>query len=330
MPRRSSPLPGSVPASALLPLAQEAELRIRPYIRETYLERSGALSHTFNADVYCKLENLQHTGSFKARGAMNKVLSLSDEERAAGIVAASTGNHGAAAARSAAVIGVPCHVFVPPGVDPSKLANIRRYGATIEEHGADPADAERFARRYAADRGSTYVSPYNDADVVAGQGTVGIELARQLERIDTVFVAMGGGGLGVGIAGVLKGLGRRTRIVACSPENSAVMAASVRAGRILDIPSQPTLSDGTAGGVEEDAITFDLCRELIDDYVTIPEDDIATALRQFMETHHLLIEGAAAVAVAGLGRMPDAIAGRTAVVIICGGNIGLDTLRRIL
>ena len=245
-------------------------MRIRPYIRETYLERSAALSSEFGADVYCKLENLQHTGSFKARGAMNKVLSLSDEERAAGIIAASTGNHGAAAARSAAVAGIPCHVFVPPGVDPSKLANIRRYGATIEEHGTDPADAERFARTYAADHGSTYVSPYNDAAVVAGQGTVGIELARQLESIDAVFVATGGGGLGVGIAGVVKGLGYPARIVACSPENSAVMAASVRAGRILDLPSHPTLSDGMARGVEEDAITFDLCRELIDDWVTVP------------------------------------------------------------
>ena len=280
--------------------------------------------------MYCKLENLQHTGSFKARGAMNRVLSLSDAERAAGIVAASTGNHGAAAARSAGVVGIPCHVFVPPGVDPSKLANIRRYGATIEEHGTDPADAERHARAYAAERGATYVSPYNDAEVVAGQGTVGIELDRQLERIDTVFVAMGGGGLGVGIAGVLKGLGRPTRIVACSPENSAVMAASVRAGRILDMPSQPTLSDGTAGGVEADAITFDLCRELIDDFVTIPEDDIAETLRQFIDAHHLLIEGAAAVAVAGLAQRRDVIAGGTVVVVLCGGNIGLDTLRRVL
>jgi threonine dehydratase len=317
-------------APDLLPLARAAEQRIRPYIRETYLERSVALSSAFDADVYCKLENLQHTGSFKARGAMNKVLSLSEEERSAGIVAASTGNHGAAAARSAGVVGVPCHVFVPAGVDPSKLANIRRHGATIEEHGADPADAERFARRYAAERGRTYVSPYNDPAVVAGQGTVGVELARQLDGIDTVFVALGGGGLAVGIAGVLKGLGMTPRIVACSPEHSAVMAASVRAGRILDLPSRPTLSDGTAGGVEENAITFDLCRELIDDYVTVSEDEIAVALRHFIEGHHLLIEGAAAVAVAGLQQLHSDIAGHTIVVIICGGNIGLDTLRDVL
>ena len=266
--------------------------------------------------MYCKLENLQFTGSFKARGAMNKVLSLSATEHAAGIVAASTGNHGAAVARSAREVGAPCHVFVPERVDPSKLQNIRRFGASITAHGTDPADAERRARAYAADNGLVYVSPYNDPVVVAGQGTIGLELSRQLPRIDAILIALGGGGLACGIAGALKGLGRSTRIVACSPENSAVMAASVRAGQILDLPSRPTLSDGTAGGVE--------------DYLTIPEAAIADALRTFIEDHHLLIEGAAAVAVAGLRQIADTLEGKTVVVILCGGNIGLDTLRSVL
>jgi threonine dehydratase len=314
----------------VLSLAREAEDRIRPYIRETYLERSPTLSAEAHADVYCKLENLQFTGSFKARGAMNRVLSLDAAERRGGVVAASTGNHGAAVARSAGVVGVPCHVFVPERVDPSKLANITRFGATVERHGDDPADTERHARTYASEHGSTYVSPYNDLAVVAGQGTVGIELSRQLEDIDAVFVALGGGGLVTGIAGVLKGLGHATRVVACSPEHSAIMAASVRAGRILDLPSRPTLSDGTAGGVEADAITFALCQELVDDYLTVSEQEIADTLRSFIDTHHLLIEGAAAVAVAGLAQMRPALEGQNVVIVLCGGNIGFDTLRTIL
>jgi threonine dehydratase len=314
----------------ILRMAREAEARIRPFIRETYLEQSAALSAECGADVYCKLENLQFTGSFKARGALNKVLSLGDADRTAGLVAASTGNHGAAVARSAELVHAPCRVFVPEQVDPSKLANIRRFGATIEAHGADSVEAEVRARAYADEHGLTYVSPYNDPAVVAGQGTVGIELARQIEHIDAVFVALGGGGLVSGIAGVLRQLGQSTRVVACSPVNSAVMAASVHAGRTLDVPSQHTLSDGTAGGVEAGSITFELCQTLVDDYVTVTEQEIAGALRSFIGSHQLLIEGAAAVAVAGMQQMATAIEGKTVVVILCGGNIALDTLRTIL
>ncbi len=314
----------------ILALAREADVRIRPFIRETYLEQSATLSAACGADVYCKLENLQFTGSFKARGALNKVMSLTEAERTAGLVAASTGNHGAAVAWSASMLNTPSLIFVPEHVDPSKLTNIRRYGATIETHGTDPVETEVYARAYAVERGSTYVSPYNDPVVVAGQGTVGVELARQLEHVDAVLVALGGGGLACGIAGVLKRLGHTARIIACSPENSATMIASVRAGRILDVPSLPTLSDGTAGGVEAGAITFDLCRALVDDYLTVPEAEIAETLRAFIDGHHLLIEGAAAVAIAGLRQVASSLAGQNVVVVLCGGNIGLDTLRTIL
>ena len=307
-----------------------AEERIRPHIRETPLDHSPVLSELGECHVYCKLENLQHTGSFKARGAMNKVLSLSDEQRACGVVTASTGNHGAAVAYSLGQLEASGLVFVPEGAEPSKVRAIERLGATVRYHGQDCAEAEVHARRYAAQKNMTYVSPYNDPQVVGGQGTIGMELVRQLPSIDAAFVSLGGGGLISGIAAYLKSVQPDIEIIGCSPENSAVMIQSVLAGRILDLPLLPTLSDGTAGGIEAGAITFDLCRTLVDAYVTVTEEEIASSLRLFIDAHHLLIEGAAAVAVASYLQTRQRFAGKTVIIVICGANIGLATLRDVL
>jgi threonine dehydratase len=306
-----------------------AEKRIRPYIRETTLERAD---FSDGANVYCKLENLQHTGSFKARGAMNKLLSLTADELARGIVTASTGNHGAAVARSANELDASGIVFVPEGSSPSKVRAIERLGAEVRYHGTDCVEAEVHARRYATQNGMTYVPPYNDPQVIGGQGTVAVELARQLDRIDAVYVSLGGGGLIAGIAGYLKSVQPRVRIVGCSPENSQVMIQSVHAGRILDLPSLPTLSDGTAGGIEAGSITLNLCRDLVDEYVTVTEKEIAESLRLFIETHHMLIEGAAAVAIASYLKTRDRFAGTqdNVVIVICGANMSLETLKKIL
>jgi threonine dehydratase len=175
-----------------------------------------------------------------------------------------------------------------------------------------------------------FISPYNDPRIVGGQGTIGVELERQLERIDVVFASLGGGGLVSGVAGYLKSLRPNVEIVGCSPENSQVMIQSVRAGKILDLPSQPTLSDGTAGGVEPGAITFELCRALVDDYVTVTEDEIKESLRLFVRTEHMLLEGAAAVAVAAYLKTRERFAGKSVVIVICGANIDLETLKSVL
>lgn len=309
---------------------ERAEARIRPHTRETYLQRSEYLSALGGADVRCKLENLQHTGSFKARGAMNKLLALPADERRRGVITASTGNHGAAVARAARVVRTSCTVVVPAHADRSKLAVVERFGATVRVHGDDCVESERFARRWAADHGVTYVSPYNDPLVVGGQGTVGLELHRQLEHVDTVFVAVGSGGLISGAAGYLKAKRPDVRFIGCSPANSAVMMESVKAGHILDLPSQPTLSDGTAGGVEEDSITFDLVRVLVDEWVTVTEQEIADSLRRFVDAEHMLIEGAAAVAVASYEKVAERLGDRTVAIVICGGNISAETLRDVL
>ena len=309
---------------------RRAEKRIRPHIRETILEPSIPLGRAGGADVFAKLENLQHTGSFKARGAMNKLLSLPPEELGRGAVAASTGNHGAAVARSLKVLGASGVVFVTEDADASKIAGIERMGVEIRRRGGDCIETEAIARQYAAENRMVYVSPYNDPDVIAGQGTIGVELARQLDTIDAVFVSLGGGGLISGIAAYLKTVHSGVRIFGCSPENSRVMIESVKAGRILELPSLPTLSDGTAGGVEAGSITFDLCRDLVDEYVTVSEEEIGESMRLFIESHHMLIEGAAAVAVASYLKTRERYAGRSVVIIICGGNISLETLRKVL
>jgi threonine dehydratase len=312
---------------------ERAEERIRPFVRETMLEHSPELGAIAGANVYCKLEALQYTGSFKVRGAFNRMLVLSDEERARGVVAASTGNHGAAVAYAAAKLGTTGIVFVPTGASPSKTTTIERFGGDVRTFGEDPADTERHARDFAQEHGLTYISPYNDPLVVAGQGTIAVELERQLGAVDVVFASLGGGGLISGIAGYLKATNPGVRIVGCSPDNSRVMIESMRAGRIVDTPSFPTLSDGTAGGVEAGAITFDLCRRLIDDTVTVTEPEIEEALRRFVHYHHVPIEGAAAVAVASYWKWcagGDGLAGRTVVVVICGANIDLGLLKRIL
>jgi len=309
---------------------QAAEERIRPHIRETILDYSPYYSSLTNANVYFKLENLQYTGSFKVRGAMNKVLSLTPPERDRGVVTASTGNHGAATAFSLGKFGATGIVFVPQGASSGKVQAIERLGAEVCYHGDDGAVTEAHARQYARDNRLTYVSPYNDPQVIGGQGTIAVELAKQLDQIDMVYVALGGGGLISGIAGYLKSIHPDVKIIGCSPANSQVMIESVKAGQILDLPSLPTLSDGTAGGVEPDSITFDLCCDLVDDYETVTESEIKESLRQYLQVHHMLIEGSAAVALAGCLKQSDRMAGKNVVVILCGANISLETLKGIL
>jgi threonine dehydratase len=309
---------------------QLAESRIRPYIRETILDHSLYLSQHGNATVYCKLENLQYTGSFKTRGAMNKVLSLTDKEQKNGVVTASTGNHGAAVAFSLKTLNKTGIIFVPEIASKNKVDAIERLGAEVRYFGQDCVEAEAHARKYATENNMTYISPYNDPQVAAGQGTIGVELVRQLDTIDTVFVSLGGGGLISGIAGYLKSVHPDVRIIGCSPENSQVMIQSVKAGKILDLPSLPTLSDGTAGGLEPGAITFELCRALVDDYITVTEDEIKKSLRLFMETHHMMIEGAAGVAIASYLKMKDQFKSKNVVIIICGANISPEVLKSVL
>jgi len=289
--------------------------------------------------VFLKLENEQVTGSFKPRGAVNKIMSLSEEELARGVYACSSGNyalgvlHGCAAVQSAGRAAVVPHLFLASNAAPSKVAALNAAGAQVTIHGDDVVEAEREARRAADAAGAVYCSPYNDWQVAGGAGTTGLEILADLPPPEgglAVFVPVGGGGLISGIAAVMKSVDRSIHVVGCQPAASDVMRASVAAGQILDQASEDTLSDGSAGGVEEGSITFQPCRDLVDDWATVSEPLIAKAMVDIREQHGMVLEGAAGMTVAAalqhLGRHPE-LCGRTAVVVCCGGNISPERFR---
>jgi threonine dehydratase len=307
-----------------------ASKKIRSYIRETYLEKSLYLSEMGKTDVYCKMENLQITGSFKIRGALNAVFSLPEDKLANGVVAASTGNHGLAVAFASQIVGTSGTVFVPVNTPQSKVDAIKRLGSEVQYHGSDCVEAEQFAREYANQSNKMYISPYNDQMIIYGQGTIGVELTKQLDKIDAVFVTVGGGGLISGIAGYLKSINRDITVYGCSPKNSDIMARSVKAGKILKLPSLDTLSEGSAGGVEPNAITFNLCSDFVDEWITVTENEIANSLKEFIQNQHFLIEGAAAVALASYKKKVKDLYRNNVVIIICGSNISALLLKQVL
>lgn len=299
-------------------------------IEYTPLVRSAGFSDDTGAKVYFKLENRQTTGSFKFRGATNRLLTLDEKQRARGCVVASSGNHGAAVACAMQRLGTSGVIFVPQQTSLAKVENIRSYGGDVRFFGVDGLDTEQHARQYAAENDMLYLSPYNDEEVIAGQGTCGLEILEQLPDVDAVFIAVGGGGLAAGVGSVLKAHDPNIRVYGCQPEASAVMARSVAAGEILDLPSAATLSDGTAGGIEPGAITFPLNQAVIDEWVIVDEQEIADAMRLYIGREGHSIEGAAGVAVAAMLASTAAIAGQNIVVIVCGGNIAQDKLAAIM
>lgn len=308
----------------------KAEERIRAYVRETPIEYSPFLSQQSDCEVFLKLENMQLTGSFKLRGAMNKLLSLDQAQREKGIITASSGNHGLAFAYLTKTFDVQGIIFLPKIASKTKIEALRSYGTELRFYGDDCVKAEMQARTTAERESLTFISPYNDLQVIAGQGTIGIELERQLKSIDTVFVPVGGGGLISGLAGHLKSKQESIEIIGCQPYNSRVMYESIKAGQILDLESKPTISDGSAGGIEPGAITFPICRDMVDAFVILSEKEIIEALKFILMKHYLLIEGAAALSVAAFLKDKKRFEGKTVVLILSGSKISLETLKKIL
>lgn len=307
-----------------------AEQRIRQHIKETPLDYSVALTRETHANVFLKCENLQYTGAFKVRGALNKLLSLTPAQRQQGIVTASSGNHGAAVAYGLNKLNIKGIVFVPENASTTKIDNIRNYTDALKFYGKDCVYTEMHALDYAKQHNMIYISPYNDLQVIGGQGTIALELCHQLATIDAVFVPIGGGGLISGIAGYLKSINSKIKIIGCLPENSPVMAESIKAGKIIEMATLPTLSDATAGGIEPGAITFNLCQQYVDDYILVSEDEIKNAIIHLIKKQHLLIEGAAGVALAALLKHKEQFHNQNVVIILSGGNISLETLKSIL
>ena len=348
--RAAAPSAGSAPGAALLrelpERVREAASRIRPFLRETPFEIARGLSReretaSGGGTVRWKLECFGVTGSFKIRGALNKLLALRDAEgeRALreGVVTASTGNHGRATAHALSLLGGRGVVYLPRTVADSKRRALdEQYGDVVELRlvGDDAVESEYAAREEAGRSGRPFVSPYNDPDIIAGQGTVGFEMDGALgdEPLDAVLVPVGGGGLIAGIAGWLKHSRPGIRVVGCQPRASAVMAASVRAGRLLesgrDVPFEPTLADAVAGGVEEGAVTLDLCSALVDEWVLLDEDQIAAGMRRVLRERFAMVEGSAALPVAALPHLDPETA--SVGLVLSGAGISRDGLRRLV
>lgn len=300
-----------------------ARERIRPYLVPTPLDAAPALGD----GIWLKLENLNRTRSFKARGALNALLCLSESERARGVVAASSGNHAQGLALAASLLGVQARIVMPAYAARRKIAGVSRYGADVVLHGATYDEAEAAARRMERDEALTYISAYNDARVIAGAGTIGLEIADALPAVRRVIVPVGGGGLISGIATALKALHPTVEIVGVNAAESPEM---YRAFYSLDLPAAPdTLADALAGDIEAGSMTLTITKTLVDRIVLVSEEAIAQAMRWLVYEAGHVGEGGGVVGLAAL--LSGALEPRAGdVVVISGGNVDSDRLRAIL
>jgi threonine dehydratase len=313
----------------LLPIYQ-AQQRIAPFVRRTPLLADPGLSARTGGHVWLKLECQQVTGSFKARGAVNKVGLLSAAEKARGIVTGSAGNHGLGVALAARAWGdVVADIFVPTTAPTTKVNRLQQMGIRLHQVGVTYEDAHQAAEDYARAHGATYIQAYDDVDVVAGQGTLGLEILTDLPDVDAVLVPIGGGGMIAGVATAVKGINPTCRVIGVQPEASPAALLSLRDGRPYDpYDHAPTIADGLAGGFG--AVPFHLAAALIDEVVLVSEAAMRHAIYDLLDRHQLVVEPSGAAAVAPLLSGQIDVAGRTVVCILSGGNIATGLLRDIL
>ena len=311
-----------------------ARARIDGRIRRTPLVRSDWLSAVVSGDVYLKLESLQVTNSFKARGALNAVLSLVEGlpvgKPAPQVVTASAGNHGRAIAWACQLAGLRPIVFTPRQAPDAKLSAIRRHGADLRPIGADYEDAERTAKRFAAETGGHFISPYSHPDLLAGIGTIAVEILEDLPSAARVLVPVGGGGLIAGLASTLASARPDVEVVGIEVEASHPFTASLAAGRIVEVKVGPTLADGLAGNMDPDNIAFPIIRRLVRRIARVGESHLTAGMRGLLQHEHLVSEGAGAVGVAALlSGQVDARRGAT-IVIVSGANVDLEVLAHVI
>jgi threonine dehydratase len=306
-----------------------ARERLRAAIQETPLRPSQRLSELTGTRCLVKLENLRLTGSFKERGAANLLLQLTPDERGRGVVAASAGNHGLAVAFHAARLGITATIVMPEWAPLVKVASARRHRAEVVLHGADFDEACAHALERAAASGAVFVHPFDDDRIVAGQGTLGLELLDQCPHLDAVIVAVGGGGLIGGVAAALKARRPRTRVIGVQAEALAAMRASLDAGRVLTVPAAPTIADGIAVRRVGQG-TLDLARRHVDEVVTVSEEELANAVLLLLEIEKTVAEGAGAAPLAALLNRPLNLDGRQVALVVSGGNIDVTMIARII
>ena len=312
----------------------EAKRRIAPYVRRTPLVPSGWLSAAAEGRVFLKIESLQRANSFKSRGAFNAVIARIERrrqvDRAFSFVTASAGNHGRALAEAAAIFGVPLVVFTPADAPLAKLDAIRRHGAELHADASDYDEAERRAKAYATERGADFVSPYSDADVIAGAATVALEVLEDAPDVDTFVVPIGGGGLVSGLARVVHAIDPSRRTIGVEVEASHPFFSSLAAGHLVEIVPAPTLADGLAGNPDPETITWPYIKQLVQRIVLVSERDLRTALLGLLEHEHLVVEGAGAAGAAAIAGDRLDLAGTHTAVIVTGANIDRAHLARLM
>ena len=316
----------SDPIARQAALCTQARERISSFLTPTPCIQSR-LSLSDGTGLFFKAENFQRTGSFKFRGALSKLTSLATDTP---VVTASSGNHGLALATAARMTGHQVTVVLPTTVSRDKLDRIKALGVQTVLHSDDSGLAEVHAQDLARKDGKIYVSPYNDETVIAGQGTLALELLEQVPQIDVIFVSVGGGGLISGIGSVMKTMSPQTRVVGVSASNSAELAASVRAGKSVRVQHSPTLADGCAGGVDEDAMTLHLATEVVDEFVDCSEEMIAEGVRSLAWEEKMLVEGAAGLALAPWRAAREKYEGLTSVVVLCGANFDKEVIAKVI
>ena len=310
---------------------EQAARRIAGRVLHTPFILSAALSERLGVPVGLKLEHHQTTGSFKLRGATNAVLSLSPEQRARGVVAASTGNHGRALAHAAKAEGAVAMICMSNLVPENKVAEIRRLGADVRIVGRSQDEAQVEVDRLAAEGGLVMVPPFDDPAVVAGQGTLGLEIVEAMPDVATVLVPLSGGGLASGVAAAVKGRSPKARVIGLTMERGAAMKASLDAGRPVQVEEVASLADSLGGGIGLDnAVTFAMCRALLDDVILLSEAEIAAGMRHAYMQEREVIEGAGAVGIAALltnrlGRLDGPVA-----VVLSGRNVDMGLHRRVM
>lgn len=313
-----------------LEMVQEAQKRLRGVAQKTGLSFANSVSKIADCQVYLKMENLQRTGSFKLRGAYNKVASLTPEEREKGVIAASAGNHAQGVALAASAYGCQSTICMPKHAPLSKVAATRGYGANVVLHGDFFDEAAAKAVELTKEHGYTFVHPFNDPEVIAGQGTIALEIIEQLPDVDAIVAPIGGGGLISGLAVAAKSVNPKIKVIGVQTENMPSMKESVEQGKIITYNGKATLADGIAVKTPGD-LTFDICRRYLDDIVTVDENEISQAILWLLERCKTVAEGAGVVPTAAL--MNGKISGlhnKKVAALVSGGNIDVNNMQRVI
>ncbi len=307
-----------------------ARARIRGGIYESPCVESIPLSELTGAHIYCKLDYLQRTGSFKERGARNALLLLPEPARRTGVIAVSAGNHAQGVAYHGSLLGIPVTVVMPQFAPLIKVTNCRKLGARVVLHGADLAEARAHAGLLADREGLTFIHPFDNADVMAGQGTMALEILEQTPDVDALVVPVGGGGLLSGIGTAVRALKPGVTLVGVEPEHAACLTAAIAAGKPVPVKVSPTLADGLAVA-QIGAAPLEVLRRVVDQVVTVDEASIALSILRLIELEKSVVEGAGAAPLAAfLAGKLESLRGRTVVLTLCGGNIDLTMLDRVI